>query len=185
MSETKNQMGILMRKENYSTDQAKRNSLHGLCKLGGLGMDSLFFETFGMGAASLLGLVGEAHADEDLFKALFKEITGGIKPKEGRIVLETPRLADNGHSAAFRVYVDSPMTANDYVKSIYILSDRNPRPFVARFDLSPLNPRAEISTRVRLNGSQNVHALALTSKGEWFTAQVPVEVTESACLDAS
>ncbi len=119
------------------------------------------------------------------FELLYKEITNSQPIAQGGIVLETPRLADNGHSAALRVYVQSPMTKDDYVKSIYLLSDRNPRPFMGRFDLSPLNPSAEISTRVRLNGSQNVYALALTSKGQWFSVHVPVEVTESACLDAS
>ncbi len=119
------------------------------------------------------------------FQLLFKEITNSQPVTQGGIVLETPRLADNGHSAALRVYVQSPMTNEDYVKSIYLLSDRNPRPFMGRFDLTPINPSAEISTRVRLNGSQNVYALALTSKGQWLSAHVPVEVTESACLDAS
>lgn len=166
----------------HSTDaspvkDAKRSSLRRVVQcVGALVINSLGINVF---------VSSQAYADESLFKKLFNEITGGIVPKSQGIVLETPRLADNGHSAAFRVYVESPMSSTDYVKSIFILSDRNPRPFIARFDLSPLNPRAEISTRVRLNGSQNVHALALTSKGEWLTAQVPVEVTESACLDAS
>lgn len=126
-----------------------------------------------------------ARATEEDFLSLLKEITGGVTPIEGGISIETPRLADNGHSAALRLSVQSPMNADDYVQSIYILSDRNPRPFMARYDLTPVNVRAEISTRVRLNGSQNVHALALNSRGVWYTAHVPVEVTESACLDAT
>ena len=159
----------------------KRTSLRALA---GGGVHLLLNPLQWTGALSALA-VNAARSNEDAFNALFHEITGGKKTSEGRILLETPRLADNGHSAAFRVYVESPMSESDFVKSIFILSDRNPRPFIARFDLTPLNPKAEISTRVRLNGSQNVHALALTSKGEWFTAHVPVEVTESACLDAS
>ena len=165
--------------------RAKRKSLRGL----GLGAVQMFFNPLKLSASlGLLGaglLPGSAGADEQAFKSLFNEITAGAVPREWGIVIETPRLADNGHSAAFRVHVQSPMSADDYVKSIFILSDRNPRPFIARFDLTSLNPRAEISTRVRLNGSQNVHVLALSSKGEWLTAHVPVEVTESACLDAS
>ena len=159
----------------------KRNSLRAIAAGGAHLMLNPMRWTVALSAIA----ASSARSNEDSFNALFNEITGGKKPSESRIFLETPRLADNGHSAAFRVYVDSPMSESDFVKSIFILSDRNPRPFVARFDLTPLNPKAEISTRVRLNGSQNVHALALTSKGEWFTAHVPVEVTESACLDAS
>ncbi len=164
--------------------KAKRNTLRGF----GLGALRVFLNPLklNLGLSSFVALgAAKAQTTGDAFSVLYKEITGGIKPRLGGIVLETPRLADNGHSAAFRVYVDSPMTSTNFVKSIFILSDRNPRPFIARFDLTPLNARAEISTRVRLNGSQNVHALAVTSKGEWLSAQVPVEVTESACLDAS
>jgi sulfur-oxidizing protein SoxY len=165
--------------------RARRKSL----RLFGLGSLQVFFNPIKLSTSlGLLGaglIPGLASADEQAFKSLFNEITAGAVPREGGIVIETPRLADNGHSAAFRVHVESPMSADDYVKSIFILSDRNPRPFIARFDLTRLNPKAEISTRVRLNGSQNVHVLALCSNGEWLTAHVPVEVTESACLDAS
>jgi len=136
-------------------------------------------------AAQSNNIASGSKQDQTPFEILYKEITNSQPVSEGGVVIETPRLADNGHSAALRVYVDSPMSKDDFVKSIYLLSDRNPRPFMARFDLSPLNPRAEISTRVRLNGSQNVYALALTSKGKWQSVHVPVEVTESACLDAS
>jgi sulfur-oxidizing protein SoxY len=127
----------------------------------------------------------KAWADEQAFQKVLREITSGAPLVEGGIELETPRLADNGHSAALRVYVPSPMSQSNYVQSIYLLSDRNPRPFVARFDFTTNNPKAEISTRVRLNGSQNVYALAHLSSGAWHVSSVPVEVTESACLDAS
>ncbi len=175
--------------DSFESIKSKRTSLR---RLGSSALH-LFINPFNLETYKVAGTLGVlvgissnvSQAAEDPFKTLFKEITGGVNPRESHIVLETPRLADNGHSAALRIYVESPMSGEDYVKSIFILSDRNPRPFIARFDLSPLNDRAEISTRVRLNGSQNVHALALTSKGEWFTTSVPVEVTESACLDAT
>jgi len=46
-----------------------------------------------------------------------------------------PLLADNGHSVPLKVTVQSPMTDADHVRGIAILSERNPRPVIARFQL--------------------------------------------------
>jgi sulfur-oxidizing protein SoxY len=121
----------------------------------------------------------------DAYSALLKKLTGGAAVKPGRVTVDTPRLADNGHSVPLDVSVESPMTAADYVRSITLLSERNPRPLMATFHLDPAAGRAHVATRVRLNGSQRVLALAQLSDGSWWSGDAEVEVTESACLDAS
>jgi sulfur-oxidizing protein SoxY len=97
--------------------------------------------------------------------------------------VDTPRLADNGHSVPLTLSVESPMTAADHVRSITLLSERNPRPLMATFYLSPKSGRAEVATRVRLNGTQRVLAIAQLSDGSFWSGTADVEVTESACLD--
>jgi sulfur-oxidizing protein SoxY len=83
------------------------------------------------------------------------------------------------------VSVESPMSAAEHVRSITLLSERNPRPLMATFHLGPKAGRAMVSTRVRLNGTQRVLALAQLSDGSYWSAGAEVEVTESACLDAT
>jgi len=65
-----------------------------------------------------------------------------------------------------------------------LLSPRNPRPLMARFVLGPHSGRAEVFTRVRLNGTQAVLAIAQLTDGSFWSGSAEVEVTESACLDA-
>jgi sulfur-oxidizing protein SoxY len=125
-----------------------------------------------------------ARAAEDPLAPLVEKLTGGAQVREGRVELDIPRLADNGHSVPLHVSVESPMTAADYVLTITLLSDRNPRPIMATFHLGSKAGRPEVMTRVRLNGSQTVRAIAQLSDGSWWSASAPVEVTESACLDA-
>ncbi len=120
----------------------------------------------------------------DTFAARIDELTSGQVVTTGRVVVDTPRLADNGHSVAMRLSVESPMTAQDHVRSITLLSPRNPRPLMARFYLGASAGRAEIVTRVRLNGTQKVLAIAEMSDGTFWGGTAEVEVTESACLDA-
>jgi sulfur-oxidizing protein SoxY len=176
-----------------STGTDKRRFLVGsIEKLLGLGLiryaaplSLALSSPFHASAQSFLSPVQDATYDQSQFLKAFNDVTQSQPVTQGGITLETPRLADNGHSAALRVFVPSPMTEDDHILSVVILSDRNPRPFVARYDFTPFNPLAEVNTRVRLNGSQNVYALALNSKHQWCGVHVPVEVTESACLDAS
>ncbi len=127
---------------------------------------------------------GSARAQSGSLAPLISELTGGTAVAIGRVHIDTPRLADNGHSVPLRVMVDSPMTAADHVRSITLLSPRNPRPLIAKFSLGPHSGRAEVSARVRLNGSQVVLAIAQFSDGSYWSGSAEVEVTESACLDA-
>lgn len=113
------------------------------------------------------------------------QVTGGAAVSVGRVTLEMPRLADNGHAVPLRISVESAMSEREFVRSIHILSERNPRPVIATFHLSPLSGRAEVSTRVRMNGSQTVLVLAGLSDGTWWSGSAQVEVTETACLDAT
>ena len=77
------------------------------------------------------------------------------------------------------------MTATDHLRAITLLSERNPRPIMATFHFNARSGRAEIVTRVRLNGTQRVVALAQLSDGSYWSGSAEVEVTESACLDAT
>lgn len=116
---------------------------------------------------------------------LIAKITGGATVRAGRVALDIPRLADNGHAVPLAIRVESPMSERDFVKSIHVLSERNPRPLIAAFHLTPHAGRADISTRVRLNGSQRLVVLAALSDGTWWSGEAEVEVTETACLDAT
>jgi sulfur-oxidizing protein SoxY len=115
--------------------------------------------------------------------ALLRELTGGSTVRTGRVVVDTPPLADNGHSVPLRIVVDSPMTTTDHVRRIVVLAERNPRPLVATYFLGPHSGRAEISTRIRLADIQEVVAAAELSDGSWWMGGAHVIVTELACLE--
>jgi sulfur-oxidizing protein SoxY len=122
--------------------------------------------------------------DIDALSQRAAAITSGTTIRSGRVSIDTPRLADNGHSVPVTVRVDSAMTAQEYVRRITLVSESNPRPLIATFHLNSKSGRAEISTRIRLNKTQHVMALAELSDGSFWAARAEVIVTESACLDA-
>lgn len=112
---------------------------------------------------------------------LIREVSGGALPKTGRVKLTLPPLAESGNSVSLKVQVESPMTATDYVRSIHILSEKNPRPVIARFHLNPRSGRAEVSTRVRLAGSQQIVAVAMMNDGSSWLGTADVVVIAAAC----
>jgi sulfur-oxidizing protein SoxY len=116
---------------------------------------------------------------------VLKEIVAGAPVREGRVKLEIPFLAENGHLVPLTVTVDSPMTAADHVKTLYLLSEKNPRPVIAKIGMGPGTGRAALTTRIRLAGAQTVVAVAQMSDGSWWAAATDVIVTETACLDAN
>jgi sulfur-oxidizing protein SoxY len=116
---------------------------------------------------------------------LIAQITGGKEPQRGGIEVELPQIAENGNSVPMRVRVASPMTEQSHVDAIHILAERNPRPRVASFYLEPASGRAEVTTRVRLAGTQAVTVIAALSDGTFRMTKTDVLVTSAACLDES
>jgi sulfur-oxidizing protein SoxY len=120
-----------------------------------------------------------------VLQGLVEKITGGVALQDGRVTLDVPQLSDNGHSVPLKITVDSPMNERDYVRTIHVLSEKNPRPVIATYHLSPRSGRAEIVTRVRLNGEQRLLVIADMADGSFHAASASVIVTETACLDAT
>jgi sulfur-oxidizing protein SoxY len=116
---------------------------------------------------------------------LLARLTKGATAEPSGIEIELPQIAENGNSVPMRVRVKSPMTPDDYVAAVYLIAERNPRPLVATFHLGPQSGRAEISTRVRLAGTQKVTVLAELSNKRYLVGQMEVLVTSAACLDES
>jgi sulfur-oxidizing protein SoxY len=138
-------------------------------------------------AGSVLSAVplARALAAIDGAAPLIQTVTAGVPLHEGRVKLEIPTLSDNGHAVPLRIVVDSPMTEKEFVRSVHVIAEKNPRPMVAAFHLSPHCGRADIATRIRLNGAQHVLVVAALSDGTFWAGSAEVIVTETACLDAS
>ena len=95
---------------------------------------------------ALLGIVGGAalaprqnaraqalERESEDFRVLFKQLTNSARVTQERVHVTIPRLADNGHSVPLKVWVDSPQSAEDHVKRLVVLSERNPRPICIAF----------------------------------------------------
>ncbi|HET9652618.1 MAG TPA: thiosulfate oxidation carrier protein SoxY [Usitatibacter sp.] len=118
-------------------------------------------------------------------RPLVEELTKGAPIEEGGIDVTLPQLAENGNSVPLLVKVDHPMAPADFVAAIHVIAERNPRPLVASFHLKPESGRAQVSTRIRLAGTQKVTVLAEMSDRHFRMTQTEVVVTSAACLDES
>lgn len=133
------------------------------------------------GAALTVAAIPTSGLADNGVRALVMEFTGGVEPQAGRVTLDLPEIAENGNSVPLQVRVDSPMTAEDHVARVLILAEDNPRPLVARFELSPLSGQADVSTRIRLGDSQTVTAVAAMSDGSYHMTARSVVVTVGGC----
>jgi sulfur-oxidizing protein SoxY len=117
---------------------------------------------------------------EDVAAAI-KKLYGDKKIADGKVKLEMPQIAENGNVVPMTVSVESPMTDADYVKAVHVFAEGNPIPAVATFYFTPLCGKAACSTRIRMATTQNIVAVAETSKGELFTGKTEVKVTIGGC----
>lgn len=138
-----------------------------------------------LGGAGLLGislLPPNAWADVPAMAAEIKKLFGSKPILNERITLTIPILSESGYFVPVDVEAKSPMTKDDYVRRIAILSDRNPIPLIASYNFTPYSGIARASGKVRLGGTQNVHAIAEMSDGTLYGTSVKVFVTLAACV---
>lgn len=114
---------------------------------------------------------------------LVYSFTKGRDVLPGKVKIELPKIAENGHSVAMTVKVDSPMTEASHVRAVHMIAEKNPVRDMAVFYLGPHSGRAEVGTRIRLNGTQRIVAVAELSDGTFWSDAVQIEVREAACTD--
>lgn len=136
-------------------------------------------------AAGVIGLslrpVPAAAETQPATAAAIRRAIGDRTPREGRVALRLPNIAENGNSVPLAVTVESPMTAEDHVRALHLFADKNPAPEVASFRFTPAMGRAAADTRIRLGETQDVIALAEMSDGSVFIARAEVKVTIGGC----
>lgn len=129
-----------------------------------------------IGAAPLAASASTGEAE-----AVIAGFTGGAAPREGRIALSAPEVADNGTSVSISVSVDSAMAGADLVEAVLVVADGNPRPDVALFHFTALSGVAAATTRIRLAQSQTVTAVARMADGSFHVDRAEISVTVGGC----
>lgn len=109
----------------------------------------------------------------------------GHVAQASRVRLVVPELADNGLVVPVRIEVDSPMTDDDHVVRMHLLSQRNPVVRMISVELGSQAGWAGLSTRVRLAGTQTLLAVAELNRHRFHYATADVFVTEAACVDGT
>lgn len=118
---------------------------------------------------------------EDADQAV-RDIFGDRPVNPGKVTVTLPPIAENGNSVSLGITVDSPMTETDFVRQIVVISPRNPIATIARFHLGPHAGRAEVSTRVRMAGTQTLRVVAEMNDGTLWSGTGSTYVTLAACI---
>jgi sulfur-oxidizing protein SoxY len=140
------------------------------------------------GGAAVMGAVPivtlrRAEATPATLAAAIRSVVGTAEVQTGKVKLDVPPLVENGNTVPMTVSVSSPMTPNDYVRSIHVFNEKNPQPNVGNFYLGARAGRAQVSTRIRLADSQKIVAIARLSDGTFWSASADVVVTLAACTE--
>lgn len=139
-----------------------------------------------LSALGLMGILSTPFAafakKPDAAQAISK-ILDSNPVRDGRVKLIIPPLVESGNLVVLKVSIESPMTANDYVKAVHVISEENPLPNIFTAYFTPRSGRAELTTRVRLADSQRVWAIAQMSDGSFWQGYADTLVTLSACTE--
>lgn len=116
---------------------------------------------------------------EDVKTWLAKVLPGTYQ--QGKVTISAPPIAENGNTVPIGISVDSPMTDQNYVKTIALAADGNPLPGVALIHLTPANGQANVNFRIRLAQTQTITAVAEMSDGSLYSASQLIKVTIGGC----
>ena len=120
---------------------------------------------------------------DELVDATLKRLFGNRTLQRGddKIKLELPSIAEDGGNVAITVDSSLPVSGAAAVSSIYIISDKNRRPMLAKFSFTPDSGRAFVSTAIRLATTTDVRAIVEMNDGTLYAVSKHVRVTISGC----
>ena len=92
------------------------------------------------------------------------------------IVIRAPDIAENGAVVPIEIQSNIPGT-----RSISVLIEKNPFPYVATFDLAQGAALPFLALRVKMGETSNVRVVAATADGKFHSAVKEVKVTIGGC----
>ncbi len=84
------------------------------------------------------------------------------------IELDAPPRAEDAALVPIRINAGIPQSDERFIKTIWLVVDKNPAPLVGRFHFTPRSGRADLSLRVRVNEYTPIRAIAETNDGQLF-----------------
>ena len=117
----------------------------------------------------------------EIVQRIFDERFQGRPITRGHVTLDMPAMAEDGRYVPVIIESDLPMTAEQHVKSVFLIVDHNPDPLVTAFHLSPLVGPVAIQTRIKMKRTSLVRAIVETSGGDLWADYLKVETTLNGC----
>lgn len=134
--------------------------------------------------AAALGFAGRpAHARPADVDYEMNQVLRGATAAPGRVRLDLPRHSDAGTSVPMTLSVDGPLTADEFPEAVHVYGTENPRPRIMTAYFTPACGEATVTTRIRLDGAQEVRALLRMNDGSFHSTSAPVSVTFGACAN--
>lgn len=139
-----------------------------------------------LGHATLLmmlaPLVGEATTVEEdmVWTGGLRQAYFGDRPitqSDDLIVLDAPKRAEDAAIVPVSITAQIPQTDERYIKTIYLIIDKNPGPLIGTFRFNPRSGRADLAFRVRVNAYSPIRAIAETNDGELYMSRRFIKAT--------
>ncbi|GAB6066452.1 thiosulfate oxidation carrier protein SoxY [Aquifex pyrophilus] len=143
-----------------------------------------FFKLAGVAAAGLmLGIspvISPAHAKVSLEDALKKHLGVGLSAikESNQIKIKAPSIAESGANVPIQVSATVPI---EKVEALYIFVDKNPNPYIAHVEFTPLNGEVFFATRIKMGATSPVRAILKLKDGSYLMAYKEVKVTVGGC----
>jgi sulfur-oxidizing protein SoxY len=124
---------------------------------------------------ALYSNMAAAEASTALWPALQETFFAGKTiDKADFIKLEGPVRAESGAQVPITLTIDKPLDAADAIRKVYIIVDANPIPLAATYQFTPLNGKAQISTRVRMETDSFIHVVGETADGKFYMTALSI-----------
>lgn len=110
------------------------------------------------------------------------ELLQGRTPLTTGLQLNLPSVSEDGSAVPLELSFNGQLQPGDRLSAVHLLATGNPKPELMSLSLLSAQALPSLTSRVRLNESQTVIAVALSEQGQAWITSKEVRVTISGCL---
>ena len=116
------------------------------------------------------GLITTAEQNETWNNILKEYYFAGITITESDELFDftLPYRAEDGALVPIKITAKQAQSKQHFIKSLWIIIDKNPKPLAGTFQFSPLNGKADLAMRIRVDAYSPVRVIAATNDGKYY-----------------